>query len=203
MRFVRIVLVVSAVLTGASYAGATPITFTETVTASGSLGASSFTSTMVTLTATGDTSNVIVKGPGWYWLEGVPISINVASLGITASLTDTGVIGSCQPNACPSTSSAGGLFGDVSQDRDILDTLSSAFSTYKLTTSIGPITGTNLINPSTGFNTNDGVFRITSADNPTFTASVGSTATPEPSAMALLSLGLAVGLKLLRRRTTG
>ena len=199
MRFRTVGFALPALLIGASLAAASPITFTETVIASGSLGSSSFTNSLVTLTATGDTSNVFAKGPGWFWLEGVPISISVASLGTTASLTDVGVVGSCQPNSCPSSSSALGAFGDVTQDRDILDTLSSAFNNYSLTTSIGPVTGTNLINPSTDFNTSKGVFEITSAGNPTFTAAVGS-ATPEPSAVALFGLGLGAGLAFLKSR---
>ncbi len=199
MKLETVGFAVGALLIEASLAAASPVTFTETVSASGSLGSSSFTNSLVTLTATGDTSNVFAKGPGWFWLEGVPISISIASLGTTTSLTDVGVVGSCQPNSCPSSSSALGAFGDVTQDRDILDTLSAAFNNYSLTTSIGPVTGTNLINPSSGFNTSEGLFKITSAGNPTFTAAVGSS-TPEPDSGALLGLGLGAAIAFIKLR---
>ena len=120
MRFRTVGFALPALLIRASLAAASLITFTETVSASGSLGVQFiYEFTAVTLTATGDTSNVFAKGPGWFWLEGIPISISVASLGTTASLTDVGVVGSCQPNSCPSSSSALGAFATSPEDRDI------------------------------------------------------------------------------------
>jgi hypothetical protein len=78
---------------------------------------------------------------------------------------------------------------------DILDTVSSAFSAYGLTTSIGPVTGSSVINPPNSFGTDLGLFQISSAGNATFTAAIGA-ATPEPGTAALLGLGL-VGLATL------
>jgi len=74
----------------------------------------------------------------------------------------------------------------------ILATRNAAFSAYDLTTSIGPVTGTGVINSTDTFSTNEGSFSFTSVTgNATFTATV----VPEPATVALFGLGLA-GLAL-------
>src|SRR5438093_6933061 len=63
---------------------ATPITYSEVVTATGSLGASAFTNALVAITLTGDTANV--AGLGTFLNPGVA-TVTVSGLG-TATFTD-------------------------------------------------------------------------------------------------------------------
>ncbi len=174
MRQKHVAVASLALLIGASFASAAAITFTESVTASGSLGSTQFTNALVTLTATGDTSNVTLRGPGWFNFSWIPVSINIASLGKYAHLADVGGVGSCQNNSCPTSSAAVASFSDFTTQRDILDTVGGGFSTYNLATSIGPIAGSSLINASVAFNTDQGSFQITSAGAATFTAQLAN-----------------------------
>ena len=191
-------LVALALLMGASSATAATITFTESAIATGSLGASPFVDSLVTLTATGDTSNVLSGSFSELFVTAV--SINVASLGETATLLGTADVFSCQVCGISSTD---GITDDSGVVADILDTVSGAFSAYGLTTSIGPITGSSLINPPNSFGTDLGLFQISSAGNATFTAAVGA-GTPEPGTAVLLGLGLAgLGALACRKRTDG
>lgn len=185
-----------AVLMGASFANASAITFTETVTASGSLGASTFTSTLVTLTGTGDTSNIANEGGGLFQLTPLTVLIDIASLGVTATLTDSADAFSCQTCSVPTVG-----ISDVTVDgNDILDTSNGGFATYALATPIGPLGESQVVNSGSLYNTNMGSFEFTgeTISSGTFTATTG-TGTPEPAAMALVGLGLA-GLAALKRR---
>lgn len=189
-----------ALLIGASFAGASTITFTESAVASGSLGSSSFVGALLTLSATGDTSNVTQWTPGFFRLVGLGISIDIAGLG-AANLTG-GAVGSCKNNSCLSTPpfpNAGAGFSSHPMGLDILDIINPAFNNYDLTSAIGPITGTSLINQGFGFQTDRGVFTINSAGPSTFTAALG-TAVPEPGTLALFGLGL---ISLRRRQCPG
>jgi hypothetical protein len=177
-----------ALLIGASFAGASTITFTESATASGSLGSSPFTGALVTLT--GDTANLTQQTPGFFRLLGLGISIDIAGLG--AANLSGGAVFSCKNNLCISTPprpNAAAGFAVSPIGLDILDIINPAFNNYDLTTAIGPITDTSLINAGVGFQTDRGVFTINSAGPATFTATLG-TATPEPSTLALFGLGL-------------
>jgi PEP-CTERM motif len=192
-------VVALALLMGARIASAATITFTESTIATGSLGASSFVGSLVTLTATGDTSSVLSGTTSELFVAAV--SINVALLGETASLTGTADVFSCRAslNACAFSPTAG-ITDDSGVVADILDTVSGAFSTYDLTTSIGPVTVSSLINPPHSFGTELGLFQISSAGNATFTATL-ETATPEPGTAAFLGLGLAgLGALVCRKR---
>jgi hypothetical protein len=59
-----------------------------------------------------------------------------------------------------------------------------------LTTSIGPITASSLINSGFPFPTSQGAFILTSAGNVTYTAVVGTATVPEPSTVALTLVAL-------------
>ena len=161
--------------------------------ATGSLGASSFVNSLVTLTAVGDTSNVLSGTSSELFVAAV--SINIAALGTTASLTGTADVFSCDVRGFSSTV---GITDDSGVVADILDTVSGAFSTYGLTTSIGLVTGSSIINPPNSFGTNLGLFQISSAGNATFTAMVA----PEPDTVVLLGFGLTGLTALVRRKRT-
>jgi len=191
-------VVTLALLVGASTATAATITFAESAIATGSLGASQFVNSLVTLTATGDTSNVLSGSFSELFVTAV--SINVVSLGATSTLLGTADVFSC--HACGFSATAG-ITDDSGVVADILDTVSGAFSSYDLTTPIGPITGSSVINPPNFFGTDLGLFQISSAGNATFTATLGA-ATPEPGTTAFLGLGLAgLGALACRKRTNG
>jgi hypothetical protein len=184
-----------ALLLGAGWANASIITYTESATASGSLGSTAFSNSLITLTFIGDTSNV-TGSSGLYTNDVGALTINIASLGVTADLTDVGEVFVNQGFSPP----AAGL-GDQAVG-SILDTLDGVFGAYGLTTAIGPITNANFINPGTGFATDDGTFIINSAGNSTFTARLGSASTPEPATIALLAMGL-LGVGMRKRLASG
>jgi hypothetical protein len=139
------------------------ITYTESVVASGSLGGRNFTNAVVTITGSADTSQVqpsftgyavltpgarvTVAGVGTFTFAD-PIEFFVSAMFTVAGVTDlTGPLG-----------------------LDIVDTQSSAFETYSLTTAFGPVTGPPVINAGDPFSTNGGALIVNSAGNSTFTA---------------------------------
>lgn len=175
--------------TGSAFAG--PITYTESATGSGMLGNSSFTDALITLSFTGNTANVTCDtglcindaGPG-------VVSLTVAGLG-TATFLDDVLVFDNQGVAV-----AG--FLDATVALDILDTHNPAFATYDLTTAIGPLTGSSIINSGTDFFTTDGTFVINSAGDATFTATT-SAPIPEPSTLVLFGTSM-LGLAGIVRR---
>ena len=89
-RLLVSVAVTVGVLGWAAPTKATPITYTLESTASGSLGGTTFTDALVTLTLTGDTSDVFepfpVEFPGVFAIEGTP-TLTIEGLG-TAAFND-------------------------------------------------------------------------------------------------------------------
>jgi len=77
-------------------------------------------------------------------------------------------------------------FSDPGKPLDILDDVNNAFATYALTTSIGPIVGSSVVNINSSFGTTGGAFILTSAGDATFTATI-----PEPSTWAMMLIGFA------------
>jgi hypothetical protein len=150
----------------AAPAAASPIEYTETVTGSGTLNGTTFTNDLISITAFGDTTGVIMPAGGFFVNPGVAATVTVSGVG-----SDT------LPNAVvfvfqgpPLGPSAG--FADSVQNAAILDTVDSAFSTYTLNTAIGPITGPNFGQSSTTTGSG-GSFQILSAGDSTFTAVPG------------------------------
>jgi len=153
----------------AAPAAASPIEYTETVTGSGTLNGKTFTNDLITITAFGDTTGVIMPVGGFF-----------VNLGVAATVTVSGVGSDTLPNAVvfvfqgpPLGPSAG--FADSVQNAAILDTVDSAFSTYALNTAIGPITGPNFGQSSTATGSG-GSFQILSpvdSIDSTFTAVPG------------------------------
>jgi hypothetical protein len=178
---------------------ATAITYTEAATASGFLGSAGFTSATVTLTMNDNTTNVTTNTSG-----SKPIFDNVGTLTLSISGIGTATFDmdtfqvSDNQNTTNGNPAAG--FGDVTANRAILFTANAtAFSSYNLQTSIGPIVGTSdYFSMSHQFPTNDGNFVLTSVASASFAATT-STSAPEPSSSALLGAALG-GLGLIRRR---
>jgi hypothetical protein len=160
---------------------AAPITYTEQAIGSGTFGGMTFTNALVTVTFTGDTTNV-TGGPLFLNTVGTE-TVTVAGIG-TATVTEPFL----EAFDNQATSGAGiGAGTSSSFAPDILDTFNPAFATYDLKSFIGPVSGIPAFNPSITFNTSLGAFNLQSvAGDSTFTA---ASPVPEPSSLALLGLG--------------
>jgi hypothetical protein len=177
IRPIAIAVVAMGLLFEARSASAGMITYVETATASGSLGGTNFTFAQVTITATADTANIILSDPTdmFYKVTNMSTTVDVAGVG-SAMFTDaifTGVVQLFQV--------AG--FSDPKSE-DILDTKSPAFSTYDLSTSIGPLSGTTVINPGFAFPTTAGDLILTAAvanGDSTFQATLAAIPSPHRS----------------------
>jgi len=173
-------------------AHATPLTFTESVTGSGSLG-SAFTNQLITLSATGDTSG-IVTGVGLYTLFIPTATLTVNGF---APVTLTGGV-TVFSNSLIQVAG----FEGHSPTFDVLDTVSPAFSSYTL---LGAITATGTAQNAaagTAFSTSGGSFILNNTSgNATFTAGASILGiAPEPGSIALLGTGMLALAGTVRRK---
>jgi hypothetical protein len=203
MKRILVVFALIGILGGIALAA--PITYTLSTTATGTLGASPFTDALVSVTLTGDTTNVtagpppytdVVVNPGsaTVSVSGLGTGMFTDSIEIVDTLSDTAVLGGPAVLILDNTSGTG-----------ILLQTGSVFTSYDLRSSLGPITGTGgvasgshmtPIFPTTAGNLTWAVGQ--SLGTSTFTAST----VPEPTSLTLFSVGLLglTGLCLRRKR---
>ncbi len=188
MRVLRLLgLGIATTFLASGIASATPITYTESATVSGSLGSTAFRNALVTLTMSTDTTSAFFDAGGVFRNVG-SATVSVSGVG-SATFTDSIDVFD-NPSFVPPAAG----FADSNLGASILDTFDAAFGSYDLTTSIGPITNTPFINAGTAFGTTAGDFIISTSGNSTFTAVTG-TAVPEPTTLVLLGSGLVVAAR--------
>ncbi len=194
---------------GPAHAG--PITYTQSGIASGTIGGSTFTDALVTVTVHGDTDNVVansvfeddgVEIPAGLYLINLSslTTIDIADIGI-ATIIDRVAVYSFPPvdiNDDGSLDPPTVIFGAV-DNFPVLEsftgiggTFDNALAGYNLRTAIGPITGLGGVGSFLTLNTSRGALSFTSDDvsgsEGTFTATV--TTVPEPGSVLLLGTGL-------------
>jgi len=176
----------------------TPIVFTFTGTATGTLGTTPFTASAYTVTSIADTSAVSFAG-GYYEVTAINSSISIAGLPLI-TFTD--------PMYWADPQGAGDIiFGDATNPELFpgilgITVIGQGLETYNLQSSFGPVFSA-IDFPSSIFHafqdvpTAEGLLSLVASDE-TFQATEASV--PEPGSTLLAVIGLA-GLLALRTRT--
>jgi len=159
------------------FVSVTPITYVFTGTASGTLNSSPFSNKLLTVTATGDTNNVTFDSEtGTYRNGTLKTTITIAGIGtmnVTPSEGNNDYVFDRQPD----NKIGYGVMG-ITNCCDIIQLVNTAYQTYALKTSIGPLPSTS--DPSTGdwvnVPTSMGPLTVSSYTGNTFTATAGGTA---------------------------
>ena len=220
VSFIRSAVLIVVLFGFVHSAHAAPITYVQTGTASGVLDGEAFTDAFVTVTLTGDTTNVVPElfgafNCGFCYVNVGAVTINIPGVG-TATVTDaTGVWAFGQPvdlDDDPATPELPGVVIGTLDNPPATDsftgiggTTSMALLDYDLTTSIGPISPGGVGYAEGLFlNTDLGVLsfveNITPDSDGTFTATVGPTEVPEPATLFLFGSGIAAFAARGRRR---
>ena len=195
--YLRTILGAVAAFAFAASAMASPITYTEQGTGSGTLDGTPFTNQLVTITMTADTSNITQPFPAFPGFFENIVGTTTVSVSTVGTDTLTNAFAAVDQTFTNPTAAAGIGVSPLTPIA-IMDTFNSAFATYALGV-IGPTSGSSFIVPGVPFATGSGAFVLNSMGDTTFTATPGVSAVPLPAALPLFATGL-VGLGLLGRR---
>jgi hypothetical protein len=193
-------------LAAASICYASPITYTFTASATGSIGSTNFTNAPLTIMVSADTADIqnstSLFGASLFENTGTATSFSVG--GMSGAFDDTPVVLSCINIPADVCGAGANLLQFGEGQHQELDVFNSVFSTYALDTTTASISSTS---PQTELPyqqaTSIGALNITSLTGLAFQASLPPPAsTPEPATLVEVSIGLlAVGL-FLRDRTS-
>jgi hypothetical protein len=175
-------------------AHATPIVYSVTGTATGTLGGSTFTDQLLTIAFAGDTDNV-TGGSGFY-TNGTGTG-TVLLNGTTVATFTEAVYFFDNQGFSPSTAGIGDGQGSI------FDTFNSAFASYTGSTEIGPLSGGAFIRPDLSFSTTAGLFNISSVSGDSTFLATTTAAAPEPSSFLLLATGVLGTATAMRRKLAG
>lgn len=179
---------------------AAPITYTFNADVTGSLAGTPFTNAALTMTVAGDSTNVTngtAYGP-LVFLNDIGTASTTFSVGSSSgALTDDIEIWNCQ-NVL--VCDGGPDVIELIAFNQEIDVFNSAFSTYDLTTAIGPVASADpqLFLP-VDLNTTQGALDITDLENLTFQASLASV--PEPGTFLLVSTVFLVAWGVKRKHS--
>ena len=165
-------------------------TYTETVTGSGTLGGVSFTNALITITGTGDTTDIFSPPafPGVFALSLASNTVTVAGLE-SASLT----LNNVQVAVNQITATGGFAYG--ANGTAIVGNYNAAFASINLAASTGPLMGIASFNAESLLSTTRGNLVInTVSSSATFQATVTPNSVPEPSSLALAGVAAVAGL---------
>lgn len=213
---IQYALLVVALFGFAASADASPIVYTESGFASGTIGGSTFTNALVQVTARGDTANVVTITDGTYTIYANLSNltrVTIAGIG-TATITDATAVYSFPTPVLIATgfpvlpyAIIGTLDSPPSLDSftGIGGQGDNALLGYGLTTSIGPITGSpgGIGHSSDFINTSLGHLTFSANISPTSQGTFTANSVPEPMSLVLLGSGIAVlaGLSHFRPRS--
>lgn len=207
-----VAIAVTALLGFASPAPAVPIAYQVSAVASGTLGGSSFTNALVTLTLTADTSNVVAASlacPTCGVANVGTARVNVPGLG-TGTVTDAIAAFSTVTPIVPDVGFPLLTYVAISildhppstaTNLDLGIVGSGGLLGYDLRSFVGPLTGVGGLLSDPGIvHTTLGNLIFTSHVSPTSQATFSASAVPEPSSVLLMLTGVAGLAAHLRRR---
>jgi len=195
------VVAFAVVLFAGGYALAEPITYTENVTGTGSLGGTAFTNANLSFSMSTSTTSDI--GGSWFTNSG-PLTVTVAGIG-TATFTDPDIQASMafwvHGISWTGPTVTNFYFSDIGGNAFILGTLVPGLVDYNGSTSFGPVVGDPTFNSGSTFATTDGylVLNGTSGES-SFAANAA--AVPETSGLVPLGIGLVGAVGVIRRKLT-